>query len=171
MFWLYNKLTNYNFYQVFTEKNIQFQNDDNIIYLLESDTMDSNISKIKYEYSTHTITIRIMDQLISYIDDTDNDYNNDMVFCFKMDFIDPFDESNLYDLPVFHFKYKKVNNNCMPNVLPSIYSVYTTLDFQIYKINDKVQYIIETNPQTKIIKKYFITEELNLIKNLIGKFK
>lgn len=166
MFWLYNDLTKYNFYQVFTCKNIQLQNNNNTIYSLESDTISSNISKSKYECSNHSITIRIIDQIISYIDDSDID----LVFCFKMDFIDTSDESNPYDLPIFHFKYKKINNTCMPNLLSSNYSTYTTLDFQIYKINDKVQYIIETNPQTNIIKKYFITEELNLIKNLIGKF-
>jgi hypothetical protein len=72
-------------------------------------------------------------------------------------------------LLIFNFTYKKVNNNRMPNLIETNYNFYDILEFKIYKISDKIQFIIETNPKTKIIKKYFITTNLDLISDYIKK--
>lgn len=165
MIWLYSKDNNFiDFYQVFVGAEIEFQNDKNTIYSLESNELNKiltikNIDKIKY--IQHTFTIRIIEHLISYIDNS----NNEIVFSFQMNFIEP--STNEYNLPIFNFTYKKVNNNRMPNLIETNYNFYNTLEFKIYNISDKIQFIIETNPESKIIKKYFVTTDLNLIKDFI----
>jgi hypothetical protein len=170
MLWLYNKDNKDNifidFYQVFIDTQIEFQNDSNTIYSLESTDLNKilpikNIDK--FICSQYTFTIRIIDQLISYIDNS----NEQIVFSSKMNFIAP--SNNKYNLPIFNFTYKKVNNNRMPNLIETNYNFYDILDFKIYKISDKIQFIIETNPKTKIIKKYFITANLDLISDFIKK--
>jgi hypothetical protein len=37
----------------------------------------------------------------------------------------------------------------MPNLIETNYNFYDILEFKIYKISDKIQFIIETNPKTK----------------------
>ena len=165
MLWLYSKDNNFiNFYQVFVGTENSFDSNNNTIYSLESNktSIIRNIDKIVYVEYTYTFTIKIIDQLISY-----NDYksNEENVFSFKMNFIDP--STNEYKLPIFNFTYKKINNNRMPNLIETNYNFYNTLELKIRKISDKVQFIIETNPKTKIIKKYFVTTDLNLIKDFL----
>lgn len=170
MLWLYNKdCTICDFFQVFVDSNTVFKENNNTIYSLEStDKHDlqnnvkiNNFDKIKYD--NYSFDIRIMDQLISYT--YSNNSNEIIVFTSKMNFIEPSD--NKFNLPIFNFTYKKVNNNRMPNLIDSNYNFSSTLEFKIYKISDKVQFIVETNPNTKTIKKYFITTDLNYIKKYI----
>ena len=172
MLWLYNKDNKdnifINFYQVFIDTQIEFKNDSNTIYSLESTDLNKilpikNIDK--FICSQYTFTIRIIDQLISYIDNSN--LNEQIVFSSKMNFIAP--SNNKYNLLIFNFTYKKVNNNRMPNLIETNYNFYDILEFKIYKISDKIQFIIETNPKTKIIKKYFITTNLDLISDYIKK--
>ena len=169
MIWLYSNDNNFiDFYQVFVSTGIEFQNNNNTIYSLESNDANKittivNIDENKYSQYTHKYTIRIIDQIISYIDNS----NKQNVFSFKMNFIEP--STNKYNLPIFNFVYKKVNNNRMPNLIETNYNFCSTLEFKIYKISDKIQFIIETNPETEIIKKYFVTTDLNLIKDYLKK--
>jgi hypothetical protein len=167
MLWLYNKDNIiFEFFQVFINSNIVYSANNNIIYSLESTQSQvennikiTNLDKITYD--NYSFNIRIMDQLISYT----NDINEQIVFTSKMNFIEP--SNNKKNLSIFNFTYKKVSNNRMPNLIQTSYNFSSRLEFKIYKISDKVQFIIETNPNTKIIKKYFITTDLNLIKNYI----
>ena len=170
MLWLYNKdCTICDFFQVFVDSITVFNENNNTIYSLEStDKYDlqnnvkiKNFDKIKYD--NYSFDIRIMDQLISYT--YSNNSNEKIVFTSKMNFIKPSD--NKFNLPIFNFTYKKVNNNRMPNLIESNYNFSSTLEFKIYKISDKVQFVVETNPNTKTIKKYFITTDLNYIKKYI----
>lgn len=168
MLWIYNKEnTNIDFFQIFIGSNTVYENDNNTIYSLESDLTNNfeikNIDKI--DCDEYIFIIRIIDQLISFIDASDGKLNNQTVFTTKMNFIDP--TSNKFNLPIFNFTYKKVNNNRMPNLLENNYNFYSKLHFKIYKISNNIQYIIETNHETKIIKKYFITNNLNLLNNYI----
>jgi len=163
MLWLYNN--NINFYQIFVNSKLVYNQDNNIIYSFESNNIcqdlelnEPDLSNIKYiEFN---FEIRIIDQLISYINTVTND---NIVFTFKMNFIEP--SENKFKIPIFNYSYKKVNNNRMPNLIITNYNLYAKLCFKIYNINENLQYIIETNPITKIIKKYWITTELNLIDN------
>lgn len=165
MLWLNNKENiNIDFYQIFIDTKIEIKNDKNTIYSLISNETEQIklINDIeKYKYTEHKFTIRIIDQLISYIEEL----VEENVFSFKMNIIEP--NNNKNNLLIFNYNYKKVNNNRMPNLIKSNYNFYDTLEFKIYKINDKIQFIIETNPKTKIIKKYYITTDLNLLYNFI----
>lgn len=168
MLWLYNKDNNFiDFYQVFVNSKIELETDSNTIYSLESTDTDKTspiVNNDKISCSRHKFTIRIIDQLISYTDDT----NAQIVFSFKMNFSDP--STNKYNLPIFNFTYKKVNNNHMPNLIQTHYNFSNVLEFDIYKISDKIQFIIETNPSTKIIKKYFVTTNLDLVDEYIKNY-
>lgn len=170
MLWLYNKDgAFFEFFQVFINSNTVYTENNNTIYSLESTQLSEiennvkikNFDKNKFDY--YSFDIRIIDQLISYTNT--NDFNQQNVFTTKMNFIEP--SNNKFNLPIFNYTYKKVNKNRMPNLIDSNYNFSSTLEFKIYKISDKVQFIIETNPETKIIKKYFITTDLNFIKNYI----
>jgi len=174
MLWLYTKLntklnTNFDFYQVFVDSKIVYNQDNNIIYSFEVDKNDPNIifnksldlNKIKCK--DICFDIKIKDQIISYTNDKTNEKS---VFSSKMNFIEQSD--NKYKLPIFFFSYKKVNKNRMPNLTNTNYNLSTKLFFKIYKINDNIQYIIETNPLTNIQKKYWITTELNLLNNYLN---
>ena len=82
-----------------------------------------------------------------------------------MNFINPIE--NDYNLPIFNFNYKSVNKTRMPNLIKSNYNVYVILNFTIYKPNDNIQFIIETNPETNIKKKYIITNNLKNLDNFL----
>lgn len=171
MLWLYDKnnIIDFEFFQVFMNSNIVYDDDNNTIYSLETINTeqnnienDINVNKIKCD--EYLFDIKIIDNLISYT--SINNSNQQLVFTFKMNFIKP--TENELNLPIFNFTYKKVNKKRMPNLIDSHYNFYSSLKFKIFKINDKVQFIIETNPNDKFsIKKYFITTDLNLIKNYI----
>lgn len=170
MLWLYNKdSTICEFFQVFINSNNVYTENNNTIYCLESTQLAEiknnvkikNFDKIKFDY--YSFDIKIMDQLISYTNT--NDSNKQNVFMSKMNFIEP--SNNKLNLPIFNYTYKKVNKNRMPYLIDSNYIFSSTLEFKIYKISNTVQFVVETNPSTKIIKKYFITTDLNFIKNYI----
>lgn len=164
MLWINNIVTPntcIDFYQVFIDSNIEYNDNNNIVYSFESSNLPNIKNLEKIECICKTFTIKIMDQLISY---TDID-NKTIVFSHKMKFIEP--SNNKLNIPIFNFSYKNVNNNRMPNLIDSSYNFISNLTFQIYKFSDKVQFIIETNPETNITKKYWITSELNLLNNYL----
>ncbi len=168
MLWL-NNITAYSnanvdFYQVFIDSKIVYDENNNVIYSFESESTNLPIIKNleKIECINKTFTIKIIDQLISYTDNTNNLTN---VFTHRMNFIEP--SKNKYNSPIFNFTYKKVNNNRMPNLINSSYNFISNLSFKIYKFSDKVQFIIETNPETNVQKNYWVLTDLNLLKDFL----
>lgn len=160
MFWLYTTDTLFDFYQVFVDYEIEFHNLNNTIYCLESNKeLDINIEN---NYDKKKFLVRIKDNLISYSDDKDQ-----IVFSYNMN-IECSDE-NKSNLLIFNYKYKKAMTEKMPNLSKKEYDLNDTYEFKIYKINEKIQYIIETNIETEIIRKYFLTTELNLIDIYVNK--
>jgi hypothetical protein len=165
MLWINNIITPntcIDFYQVFIDSNIEYNDNKNIIYSFESSNLPNIKNLKKIECINKSYTIKTMDQLISYTDIIDN---KTIVFSHKMKFIEP--SNNKLNIPIFNFSYKNVNNNRMPNLIDSSYNFISNLTFQIYKFSDKVQFIIETNPETNITKKYWITLELSLLNNYL----
>lgn len=189
MFWLFADSKpefnqEFNFYQVFVDSDLVYNKDSNQIYsFISNETSNLNVNKINTDDLTNKIIpinieieIKILDQLISYSNSNSND-----IFSFKMNVISPFDSNtsnkiiNLksnyltkLNIPIFNFTYKKVNQNRMPNLLESQYDFIAKLNLQIYNIDTNTQLIIETNETTNIIKKYFITkniESLNIFFN------
>ena len=175
MLWLYNQNQNYNnnFFQIFVENNKIFENENNHIWSLEA-TKNDNIFELEknnnkyhinldqYNFINLSLEIKIIDQIISY---TNTKTNDNFVFSSKMNFINPIE--NDYNLPIFNFNYKSVNKTRMPNLIKSNYNVYVILNFTIYKPNDNIQFIIETNPETNLIKKYIITNNLKNLDNFL----
>lgn len=159
-----NDKTEYEFYQVFEYKNIVFQKDLNIIYSLNLLDYDDNFDFNKFESKKIKMYIKIIDQIISY---TDSETDNTLVFTFENNFIEP--DKNQYSLPIFHSKYKLINKNMMPNLINLNYDFTYELEFEIFNIDDNIQFIIENNPNTNIKKKYWIVTNLNLLLNFIKK--
>ena len=165
MLWLFNNENYFELKQIFINNNIVLDIDDNKIFSFDSLTESDFKIKIdldKYEKIYIDYDIRIIDEFISYIDLKTNKIN---VYSFKMNFIEPLD--NNYNLPIFNFIYKKVNKNKMPNLIESSYDLNIQLNFLIYKISDKIQFVVETNKKTNCEKKYFVTTDLKLIDNFI----
>ena len=68
--------------------------------------------------------------------------------------------------------YKKVSSKKLPNLIETKYDNVLTLNFKIYDIEinkDKTQFIIESNPLTNQSRMYFITTNLDKIKNYLIK--
>lgn len=164
MLWLYNNDLKFcNFYQIFSNSNIVYNSGSNQIYSLLNDTENNNNNLLlNIKPDKWIFEIKIIDQIISYHNIKTKITNT---FSFKNEFIDP--SNNEYKLPIFNFSYKNVNNNRMPNLIETNYSVSKKLDFDIYKINSNLLYIIETDYETKIIRKYWISSDIKLIKNYL----
>lgn len=173
MWWLLNNTnandkiktnTSINFYQIFVNSKIIYNQDNNTIYSFKSGDgeLNLNIQLDQIECYNIDYTIKIIDQLISYTNINTGETN---VFSFKMNFIKP--NINKYKLPIFNFTYKNTNNNRMPNIIESEYDVYTNVNFKIYNIDNNIQFIIEKNLKSNVIKKYWIVEDLDSLKNIL----
>ena len=167
MLWLYNKDNLFDFYQIFIDNELVFNNNDKI-YSFEPN-LSINNKNFKYDLNEYkfedvTFEIKIIDNIISYTNLLNDKIN---VFTYKMIFIEPL--KNIYNLPIFNYSYKKVNKNRMPNLIESKYYLFLQLNLKIYRINDDIQFIIETNSKTNIQKKYFIVKDLKLLKNFYNK--
>lgn len=175
MLWLYNKYNSseiINFYQIFVSSELVYNdNENNTIYSLES-SKNKNVCDVKINYSEHddiVCDVKIIDNIISYdLKYTNNiEKNEKYVFMFKSQNINEFDYNKENNLSFFH-NYKVINTKRLPNLIESEYNFCSTLNFQIYNLEkNKVQFIIETNPTTNSVKKYFITTEPNLIKKYL----
>lgn len=168
MFWINNgdNINNFQveFYQIFINNKLVYDKDDNKIYsFIDENNTDENNKLIldKYKFTKLVYDIKIIDQLISFIDKDNKSY----VFSIKTNFIKS--QDNQFNIPIFHFSYKQVNSTKFPNLIDSQYSNSVKLEFIIYTINNDVQFIIETNLKTNIEKKYFITKNLDSIKNFL----
>jgi hypothetical protein len=173
MLWYYNLKSNndinsinsINFFQVFIENKLVYgDKDSNLIYSFDdsSDLSNLNLDLNKNNKENIISEIKIIDHLISY------EINNiNYVFISKSNFIKP--EENKLNLPVFSHTYKLTSTKRLPNLIESEYNSVLTLHFQIYKLDNenKIQFIIETNPITNSIRKYFVTTNLNLIQPFI----
>lgn len=176
MLWLFNNQKNYTFYQIFNDFKLVNIESNHIYSFDSSENVDLEDSKQKNiikeflnsndisQYTNIKISyqIKILDQLIQYYNiQTDKT----IVFSHKTNFINP--ENNHFNLPIFKSEYKLVNNTRMPNLIELNYNVQTQLDFIIYKINENILLVIETNPITNLQKKYFITTDLDFCKKFI----
>jgi hypothetical protein len=172
MFWLNdddndNDNKQIEFYQLFIKNDIVYDDKEgNTIYSFEENNINLNINDklnlTNYKYTNIICEIKIIDHIIAY---TLISNNKNYVFSTKMNFINP-NESDL-NIPIFNYTYKQINKNRLPNLIESQYNLSTTLEFKIYNLNQNVQFIIETNPITNSIKQYFITKNLNSIKNFL----
>lgn len=177
MLWLNNQNYNSDFFQIFIENNKVYDEDNNQIWSFESKKNDnqfelhknSNVYTIDLDQlktTDLTFEIKIIDQIISW---SNIKTNETFVFSFKMNFINP--TENEYCLPMFNFNYKTVNKTRMPNLISSNYNQHVILNFTIYKPNDNIQFIIETNPETNSKKKYIITNNLKNLDNFLTNLK
>lgn len=161
-----------NFYQVFLNSSKVYNENNNQIYSLEYD-QNTQLNKFEQMSSiyinkkicemepiTINFAIKILDQLISYTNLSNNETN---VFTQKMNFIPP--NKNSCNVPIFNYSYKKVNSTRMPNLIETQYNFASELNFKIYNINKNVQYIIETN--NDIVKKYWVCTDVELLNNMI----
>jgi hypothetical protein len=175
MIWLNNYKSNdntqINFYQVFIE-NKQVYNDEkeNTIYSFESterteQTEQTDAYNFKHnKYENIECDIKIIDHVISYLVLSGEKKNKNFVFTMKTNFIKPTD--NELNVPIFNHIYKSTSTKSLPNLIESKYCLSSTLNFKIYNLDTdnsdtKIQFVIETNPLTNIIRKYFITTNLN----------
>lgn len=169
MLWLYNNnSTSFGFYQIFSNTNIIYNYDSNIIYSLSNEINNNEINNNELDFLLNIkpdnwiFDIKIIDQIISF---TNSITKSTHTFSFKNEFIEP--SNNKYMLPIFNFTYKNVNNHRMPNLIENNYSVSKQLNFDIYKINSNILYVIETDNLLKNTKKYWISSDIILIENYL----
>ena len=108
--------------------------------------------------------IIIIDNLIKY---TNLDNKNEITFKLDKDFIKS-DLENIKNLPIFNFKYIKVDNNLIPNINNSYYDNTYKFNFNIYYINDNLLLINEKNLINNNIKFYWLSTNLNNFSKLIS---
>jgi len=177
MLWLYNNKLNQNglceFYQIPTKYNLVYSDvEQNNIYSFDSinfDNLKFNLSDYKYE--NIKCEIKIISHVISYNILNENLNNNlnkrHSVFTFKTNMIEP--KNNCYNVPIFNNIYKSTNTKRLPNLIDTEYDFSSILDFKIYKLdsNNNTLFVIESNPITNLNRNYFITNDLNLVKQFL----
>jgi len=170
MLWLYNNNLNqngiYEFYQIFTEYNLVYNDEtqNNIYSFSTTDSQKFKFNLDNYKFDDVICEIKMIDHIISY-----NILNKDLnkkqcVFTYKMNFIEPND--NHYKIPIFKYVYKSTNEKRLPNLIETEYDFSSILDFKIYKLDNlenNIQFVVETNPLTKLTRNYFITTNLSFI--------
>lgn len=175
MLWLYNNHNIngiINFYQIFMGSELIYKDDDNnAIYSLElsKDKYSCDVETSLHEYDNIICDIKVIDNIISYDLKCINDVkkNDKYVFMFKSQNIDKLNSNEINNLSFIH-NYKEINSKRLPNLVENEYNFCSTLNFQIFNLEkNKVQFIIETNPITNAVKKYFITTEPNLIEKYL----
>jgi len=164
MLWLYNNLTSFDFYQIFENSNVVFNENSNIIYSFDNKVNESDKNP-KFNLSDYPcdnlhMYVKGIEQIISFLDIKTN---KEKVFSYKNNFIES--SENKLSLPIFNFTYKLVDSHRMPNLIESNYAFSYELKLSIYKINQETQYIIENNLTTGITKKYWITTNIDSICN------
>ena len=173
MLWLYNDNNPLNFYQIFLENKLVYEdNDSNLIYSLETTNLINTTNLLKFGFNINLsdytcdneeCEIKIIDNIISYNFLLKNK-NRKFVFLTKTNFIKS--ENNQLKIPIFSNAYKSISVKKMPNLIDTEYNFSQVLNLKIYKLDsdNKIQYIIETNTKTNTIRNYFITVDLNLLK-------
>ena len=166
MFWLFNNNNDneFSFYQVFLDYNIVYNENNNIIFSLESSKTNGINNLNNYKCTEINMEVKQLDNLILYINKS-TEKNETYIFETKMKFSKP--SENKYNAPIFNLSYKKANKHKMPNLIDSYYSFNKTLLFKIFQLNNNVLFVIETDPVTNIQKKYWIVTELNFLNNYL----
>lgn len=167
MLWFLNDPNNsnnlINFFQVFVSNNIVYSDyESNTIYsfLKTNDYSNSNLTNLnKCKLSNFKCEIKMIDNIILY---QENIMKNKKAFKFKTNFIAP--QNNQFKIPIFSHNYKSVSTKKLPNLIENAYEFISVLEFEIYELESQTQFIIETNPSTNSIRKYFITKNLENIK-------
>ena len=166
MLWLFNSNSNFNkdfkFYQVFVNYDIVYELDGNKIYsfgINNNSNLPDNLVKEIFTKEIVNFNVKIFDNLIMWINTKSNCINT---FSNKMTFIEP--SENILNLPIFSFNYKEVSKNRMPVLIDKLYDLVSEYSFEIYKITDSTQFVIETEITTGIKKKYFLTKNLESVK-------
>jgi len=164
MFWLFNNDLIFDFFQIFTDFNKNnINNSNNKIYNFNNDIKELDIDLDSYKMISVNFEIIIIDNLIKY---TNLDNKNEITFKLNKNFIKS-DIDNIKDLPIFNFKYIKVDNNLLPNINNSYYDNIYKFSFNIYHINDKLLLINEKNLINNNIKFYWLSTDLNIFSKLI----
>ena len=177
MLWIYNNKLNQNglceFYQIFTKYNLVYSDEgQNNIYSFDSVNLDNLKFELSdYKYENIKCEIKIMEHVISY--NILNEHLNEnlnkrhSVFTFKTNLIEP--KNNQYNIPIFNNIYKSTNTKRLPNLIETEYDFSSILDFKIYKLdpNNNTQFVVESNPITNSTRNYFITTDLNLVKQFL----
>jgi len=165
MFWLFNNDLIFDFYQIFTDFNKNnINNSNNKIYNFNNNINEVDIDLNSYEMTSINFEIIIIDNLIKY---TNLDNKNEITFKLDKDFIKS-DLENIKNLPIFNFKYIKVDNNLIPNINNSYYDNTYKFNFNIYYINDNLLLINEKNLINNNIKFYWLYTNLNNFSKLIS---
>jgi hypothetical protein len=164
MFWLFNNDLIFDFYQIFTDFNKNnINNSNNKIYNFNNNIKELDIDLDSYKMISVNFEIIIIDNLIKY---TNIDNNNEITFKLHKKFIKS-DIDNIKNLPIFNFKYIKVDNNLLPNINNSYYDNTYKFNFNIYYINDNLLLINEKNLINNNIKFYWLSTNLNNFSKLI----
>jgi hypothetical protein len=177
MLWLYNNTLNntnnnsFDFYQIFPENILVYSdNDENAIYSFESTDKKLNFdfdSDSNDNYDSIDCEIKTIDNIISYRILSKNKIksNENYVYITKLNFIKP--NNNQYTVPIFTHNYKPTSIKRLPNLNDSGYKFISVLNFKIYNLDktNQTQFIVETNPLTNSTRKYFITSNLNNLKD------
>jgi hypothetical protein len=144
MFWLFEKLNYYKYYQIFV--NSKKYND---VYELNDINIIKNISN--YEEITYIFNVYIKDNKIMY-----EENNNINVF--------ELSENNLinkFNSLIVEYEYNKIECNKFPQLKLNEYDNYfLNLELKIYKINDNTLFIIQNNKKSYFISK--IIQDVNL---------
>lgn len=165
MFWLFNNNNKdeYTYYQIFPFYQKHIDSNTNCINLLY-DFTSNNKNNFDYTNLTHiqiTYEIKVKGNIISF---NNIKTNQQITFIKNEEFIkeNHMKTSNgkIIDVPMFLYKYIHTENTKMPNILLKNYDFYySTIIFDLYLINQKSIYVIETN---KLIKRtYFLITNLD----------
>ena len=145
MFWLFDKSSNYKYYQIFINS-IKY---DNGICDLKNLNILKNINN--YKQIIHTFNIYIKDNIIMY-----EENNNINVFEFKENNI-----INKFNSLMIEFENIKIEHNKLPQLPLNEYDNYfLNLEFKIYELNENTLFIIQNNEKSYFISK--IIQDVNI---------
>lgn len=162
MFWLFepNKEI-YDFVQIF-ENNCN-EIDSDYVYKLDLDNFPKISGTNYYDIVTDkkiqpiivNYCIKIIGKNISW---TNLDTNVTINFIQKYNFVKP--SENKIDKPIFEFNYK-INKHKLPELTTCSYDFYYPhIKFEIYKINNNLILIKETNQINNILRNYVVAKKI-----------
>jgi hypothetical protein len=161
MFWIFDKnLENLEFFQIFPNYKKYKDSGAGIVNYLYDFTVkkDSDTSWVDLSGKEPEIInckIKIKDSLIQYQTD-----NFTVTWEFKFEFFKETDENSRYKIPFFSWKYKKVSDSKLPELLDKNYDfVYNQVIFKIYTLDEKKLFIIEE--KNNKYKKYILEKLSN----------
>jgi hypothetical protein len=146
MFWLFEKLNNYKYYQIFINSK-KYNN----VYELNNYNIIKNIDN--YKQTTHIFDVYIKDNKIMYEENNKND-----IYVFE------FTENNLinkFDSLIIEYEYNVIERHKLPQLQLNEYNNYhLNLELKIYELNENTLFIIQNNKKSYFISK--IIQNVNL---------